>query len=68
MNKGKGYGFSNPFPIYKRRIGMNKVLELQKLPIDSEIQPQVGPTITIITVIPTTFVSFISVYCDNHVS
>ncbi|WP_154665507.1 class III lanthipeptide [Bacillus andreraoultii] len=47
---------------------MKKVLELQKLNDNSEVQPQIGPTITTITIIPTTLVSFLSNYCDNHVS
>ncbi|MGG6385825.1 hypothetical protein [Bacillus velezensis] len=32
------------------------------------MEPQVGPTITTITVIPTMVISLISNYCDNHAS
>ncbi|MCY7711174.1 class III lanthipeptide [Bacillus safensis] len=45
---------------------MKKVLELQQL--NNEEQPEIGPTITTITVIPTTFISLLSNHCDNHAS
>ena len=47
---------------------MNKVLELQQLNEIGEVQPHIGPTITTITIIPTTFMSFLSNHCDNKVS
>jgi hypothetical protein len=48
---------------------MNKVLELQQLSVEtSEVQPKIGPTITTVTIIPTTFMSFLSNHCDNHAS
>ncbi|MFX5502418.1 class III lanthipeptide [Bacillus subtilis] len=49
-------------------IIMNNVLALQQLNNSAEVEPQVGPTITTITVIPTMVISLISNYCDNHAS
>ncbi|SET47907.1 hypothetical protein SAMN05216389_11261 [Oceanobacillus limi] len=44
---------------------MKEVLELQQIPEDNEVQPQVGPTITTVSAILTTFWSTVSNNCDR---